>query len=156
MARVFTWILSLAGFAILGSSPAYACTCGQSPTAEAVDRARVVVLGVVSAMSVVDEGQPEPLIKIEVKVREALKNAAPNGVLTLYGHRFGLSCLGYDFRIARSYLIFAAPPWPGSDPRIRPDTYVATLCGGTTELGGRQGLAMLDEVRRAVSGKPTP
>jgi hypothetical protein len=106
-------------------------------------------------MSVVEEGGPEPLIKIEVKVREGLKNALPNSVLTLYGHRFGISCLGYDFRVARSYLIFAAAPWPGSDPRIGSDSYVASLCGGTTDLGNPTGNAMLDEARRLVGLKPT-
>ena len=156
MVRVSAWVLSLVGFAVLGSSSAYACTCAQPATAEAMDRARVVIVGVVSAMSVVEEGGPEPLIKIEVKVREGLKNARPNNVVTLYGHRFGMSCLGYDFRVARSYLIFAGGPLPALDPRIAPDAYVASLCGGTTDLGNRTGNAMLEEARRLVRQKPTP
>lgn len=113
-------------FVILVPSTAFACSCVQSSVADQVERADLVVSGVVEDR---DEGPFKVIrssgdpVTYTVAVDEVLKGES-GPVTKVESAAEGASC-GLEVEVGRSYVIFADAGTDG--------TYEANLCGGTSE-----------------------
>ena len=113
-------------FLVLVPSTAFACSCAQFSVADSVERADLVVTGVVEDR---DEG-PFKIVRSSgdpvtytVAVDEVLKGES-GPVTKVESAADGASC-GLEVEVGRSYVMFAHARADG--------VYDASLCGGTTD-----------------------
>ena len=124
-------IIGFASLTALLPTQAFPCTCAPLPLPKALEKAHVVVRGVITQMEVLDTGR----IRTHVQVREGFKNAATLGRITFYGPKFGASCFAFDFKVGREYLIFTARADSAQITGVPAGADVVALCGGTAERG---------------------
>jgi hypothetical protein len=115
-------------------STAYACTCAVPPIDIAIRQADVIVSGPATRIEVT---QVPGVLRATIYVRETLKGQADRN-FTIYTHPPGGSCVGYDFRVGREYVVFAQANGPTVGPlhiaEAPPNSYIVPLCGGTADL----------------------
>lgn len=118
---------------VLVPSWAYACSCAQSGVADHVERADVVVRGVVEDRQEARGGRvrssADP-VTYTVSVAETLKGET-DASLDVMSVASGASCGLENIRLGEEYLVFASRDahlgWGGTDERA----LWANLCGGT-------------------------
>ena len=158
IARRFLFVCGI-GAALLVVSPtrASACDCVSLPSPNStysglIVRARVIKL---------DHDQTTNTLAVELVVEEVLSGEHRTKTLTVYGHVFGVSCFGYDFRIGREYIVF---PRPNDTDQARGDGVITPpggllfgmLCGPTTDLHTVQGQQKLKEIRAYFKTQVNP
>ena len=138
-------------FVCLIPSPAAACSCARPAVSEAFNRAHVVAVGVVTGVRMLDH-RDGSVVRVDVTVREGLKNASANSRISVYGDTGIGSCWNLPFVVGRRYIIFAAPIDVGSPIQLPVPTgaNVVSLCGGTVEHGSVEGLRTLRQLRAIV------
>ena len=137
---------------------AYACDCSTLPVDMSIAQADVIVRATVTRMETTETAG---VLRLIASVRESFKGASTT-TLTIYTHPFGFSCLGYDFRVGREYVVFARINngminGNRSDllqMRDVPSTvYVVYLCGGTADVGRADGYQRLAALRQRLKLK---
>jgi hypothetical protein len=143
------WTLLVTVFAFgLWPADVLACDCDVPPIAMAIERANVVATGRITRLEWIEASG---VIQVEIAVAESLKGTGVKGQFVAYTRPYGVSCFGYDFRVGRDYLVFASRPQPALEPINLPTSgYLVGLCGGTTELGQRQGNQRLTATKEAL------
>jgi hypothetical protein len=101
------------------------------------------------------------ILRVNASVHESFKGGATT-TLTIYSHPFGASCLGYDFRVGREYVIFATLNNGMINGRksdvfqmrdAPPTAYIVYLCSGTADLGRADGHERLAALRQGLKVK---
>ena len=135
----------------LWPSDVLACDCDVPPIATAIRRADIIVTGRITKLEWVESSG---VIRVEIAIAESLKGPAAKGTVVAYTRPYGVSCFGYDLRIGRDYIVFASHPQPAIEPvTLPPSSYLIGLCGGTSELGQRQGNQRLTATKEALRGR---
>jgi hypothetical protein len=140
---------------LLTARSASACSCDVPPVDVAIGQADVIFSGPLTRMEVTDV---VGVLRAIFQVREPLKGQAGRNFIA-YTHRFGGSCLGYDFRVGHEYIVFAiandAKGGPLHMPRVLSSAYVVYLCSGTADLQNPTGTGnrRLYEVRQQLKPK---
>jgi hypothetical protein len=147
------------GVALLVVSPtrATACDCVTLPSSSPsysglIVRGRVIKL---------EHDQRTNTLAVELLVDEVLSGDHRSKTLTVYGHVFGESCFGYDFRIGREYIVFPRPndtdQTDGNGVIAPPGALLfGMLCGPTTDLRTVHGQQKLKEIRAYFKTKENP
>jgi hypothetical protein len=132
---------------------AVACDCGVPPIGIAIAQADVILTGSVTRIEVTEV---TGVHRIAVDVRERFKGQ-PGHNFTIYSHPFGVSCLGYDFRVGREYVVFAMVNNNKSElfqiPGAPRTGHLVYLCSGTADLANAVGNRRLLEVRQSLKPK---
>src|SRR5215510_11100654 len=88
----------------VGQSPnAYACDCSTLPIDASIAQADMIVRATVTR---IETTETAGVLRLIAFVGETFKGAATT-TLTIYTHPFGVSCMGYDFRVGRDYVVFS-------------------------------------------------
>jgi hypothetical protein len=155
--RLAAFALVLAFFVVQPPS-LYACDCATRPIEESIARADMIVRATVMRMEATETAG---VLRLIGSVRETFRGA-PSTTLTIYTHPFGASCLGYDFKVGREYVIFAILNngiinGMKSDVlhmRDAPSTaYIVYLCSGTADTSRPDGHERLAALRQWLTSK---
>jgi hypothetical protein len=133
-------------------SSASACSCVVPPTDIAIRQAEIILSGPVTRIEVT---QVPGVLRVTIHVRETLKGRADR-TFTIYSHPYGGSCVGYDFRVGREYVVFArANTGPFRIDGAPQDSHIVPLCGGTADLQNPvgDGNRRLYETRQQLKSK---
>ena len=151
MRRFFALLVLLLAL-LCDPSSAFACSCDIPPTDIAIRQADVIVSGPVTRIEVT---QVPGVLRVTIYVRETLKGQADRN-FTIYSHPYGGSCVGYDFRVGREYVVFAqANTRPFHIAGAPSDSHIVPLCGGTADLENPtgDGNRRLYEARQQLKSK---
>ena len=148
-----TLLVSLLLFVSL-PTPVWACSCQRPSAADALQKADAVVMGTVVQLSIYAGGMGEGTARVEVRPLEVLKGSTTNDKRWVVFTSLSDANCGFDFRIGRNYVIFAARPSSGLLDIVRPpNSYLVRLCNGTDEVGA-MGRRQIAEIRAlSKSGK---
>jgi hypothetical protein len=132
MKRLLLVLLVLATF-ISDPPSASACDRDVPPIDLAIRQADVIFSGPATR---IEATAVTGVLRVNVYVRESFKGQ-PDRNFTIDSHPYGGSCLGYDFRVGREYVIFAmandaktGPFQMAGAPRTG---HLVYLCSGTAE-----------------------
>jgi hypothetical protein len=138
---------------LLVPASASACSCARPAVSEAFKRAHIVAVALVTGVRMLSDRDEWSVVRIDLTVREGLKNTTPNSRISIYGDTGIGSCWNVFFHVGRHYIIFAAPIEPNYPIQIPVPSgaNVASFCDGTVEWGSIEGRRTLRELR-AIMG----
>ena len=144
---------------LIGQTPtAYACDCSALPLDTSIAQADMVVRATVTRMETTETAA---VLRLTASVSETFKGTTTTTV-TIYTHPFGASCLEYDFRAGREYVVFARINNGMLNGRksnvlqmrdVPATAYVVYLCGGTADVARGDGHERLAAVRQRLKLK---